>query len=1438
MATDKENGYSIYNSVAQVSSYFNANDFQATKNSKFTGLCIKTSATMPTLSFGSALTNKCAHPATVITNQNAAILGSSFYGVPSGAEYYDGNGKTGGFKYFYVGKSGNYKFIFRGGPNPDGWTTIWINHQVKYCYDGNGECISTLSLLAGDLITMKLSRYQSEYHYDENPIDVFDVSDENYLSVESDMPFCWCCGETVSSPIRYNYSSDDVNYEYKTEYSPPNITLPPDYYYNYKGNSYSGNTAGLYTFTALTSGTLSVTLTNGANKDKAVAIWINTSKKPTYYINTDNNTGTHTYNINSGDVVIIAYGLHSDLMNATGIKNPSQWVDEDGSFSYSFTGSVGCSTVSHQLTWNEYARMCLWEARHKCSSYSDYAVPLCFYDDAVNADRMKVLFDTLSDVGMFVDLTVNSGNTITGSNDTWKSYCKYLTIETRKSLNNYFNGNSIVKTAAISTESTATQAFYNASALTSLTVYNVTSDASQIAASCPALTSITLSGDFNSVNFKNAATRTDDTIYKEVSISGNIYSCDFTNFVQKASTIAINVKGSNTFFNFATDVNGSISIKCTDENIFTKFLNGGQVSVSSTSIALCNGNNFVNFNSANSFTSPSISTVYNDASSPSSASRNNNFTEAFMNANCDTVTLTNCNGYDTATRMFKNSTVKTATTNWTGSELIDASEMFAECHSLTTVIADGVHGCCDKMFYNDYNLTSDPIIFNDASSCDYTYYNCYKVPKSKSQLQASLNKFLDNWTTGVNRTTFFNCPYNGTILEKYLSYDKQKELGFDPAALCYYAIKDRPNSLDPGYENINHSDSTWSEYVTDYVTYETPHTLVAVSHQLDESGAAAYLQLDDNIIFTYSRRGTCVGVFDCKTNTVKEWDWTDTHNYELKTTSLETVWQKALAVATSTDIVFVLSYDATSRDSAARQHCLDIGGSTANGTWSAARYAEAQLGKVGLGQNNGYESIRNGTNSASVTCKYTTDGMICSTWMDVSKNYIYKPGEIAMNEHPSQYYALQVPCEQWWRWKYLIKNIASLSDSCAFEHCGWTDLSLSVLLDGSDAKSNSNSAISLGNITENLSSANMRYHLARIENVTESSIAINGIMKDSTHLHCVDGSFVNIDDISHAFEKTSLTSVHAKLEGCTKADYAFANSSGLVDCDCSSSAIVSGQFMFYNCPNMKTVDITGMTALKDATSMFEKDTSLTKAVLLPDSIEIAKRMFAECSITEIEGNWVLPNSSAFQNTLHPKENATGIKELETTVSKEGWSFPSHLTSAYQMFYGNPLTKVTHLHLNKNADNSWLFQDCSSLATFKLSWIDVNTTSDDYYTGIFDGCCLTADNENWLPISIDSSFALDKTGISNGNNKAPTCLWVDDYWCEVDNSGFLEYQHLRRPPYLAVYDKNNSTKYLIKFWSHIHLHDATHRGFNELHDAFVYHSEEETHSPTVWISSTK
>ena len=338
------------------------------------------------------------------------------------------------------------------------------------------------------------------------------------------------------------------------------------------------------------------------------------------------------------------------------------------------------------------------------------------------------------------------------------------------------------------------------------------------------------------------------------------------------------------------------------------------------------------------------------------------------------------------------------------------------------------------------------------------------------------------------------------------------------------------------------------------------------------------------------------------------------------------------------------------------------------------------------------------------------------------------------------------------------------------------------------------------------------------------------MFKDIKNLHCV-GEIKNIQDITSAFEGCSnIIEVNPNLNNVEIADYAFKDCHSLTKAYVFSNSCYTAMHMFENCDNITDFDIKGMTALLDATSMFEGCTAIkteyfTKVTEIPETLQIAKRMFAKCKITEISGNWVPPNS--YTSYRNQDENGLGNMEDDfiNETTKDGWSFPKDLYSAYQMFAENPITKISNLKFT-NANNSWIFQNCHDLTTIKYSFLDVDAYENDKCTGMFDGCSLKKENVIWLPISISSDFDLDNLGFIDGSGNEKITYWiVDDHWCEVDHSGFIEYQHIRRPAYLDVYRKNYDENVIIKFWSHPHIHSAENRGYNELHDTKVYYDPE-------------
>ena len=464
-----------------------------------------------------------------------------------------------------------------------------------------------------------------------------------------------------------------------------------------------------------------------------------------------------------------------------------------------------------------------------------------------------------------------------------------------------------------------------------------------------------------------------------------------------------------------------------------------------------------------------------------------------------------------------------------------------------------------------------------------------------------------------------------------------------------------------------------------------------------------------------------------------------------------------------------------------------------------------------------------------LTNYYFADGQTLSE----SSPIYEKDGQDA---HFGNYPNIIIPEEDFWKWGPVFAQIKDTYDCALFSitENNKANFNIDVYTSGDERQVNYNYDTSFKKAVEANAFDNLILHLRKVENATNKSISIEGMFKDIQNLHCV-GEIKNIQNITSAFERCSnIIEARINLNNVEIADYAFKNCHSLTNAYVISNSCYTAMHMFENCDSVTDFDIKGMTALLDATSMFEGCTSLkpdlfTKATEIPETLQIAKRMFAKCNITEISGNWVPPNSYTSYRNQDKNDSGNMEDDFINETTKEGWSFPKDLYNAYQMFAENPIIKISNLKFT-NANNSWIFQNCHNLTTIKCSFLDVDAYENDKCTGMFDGCSLKKENVIWLPISISSDFDLGNLGFIDGSGNEKITYWiVDDHWCEVDHSGFIEYQHIRRPAYLDVYRKNYDENVIIKFWSHPHIHSAEARGYNELHDTKIYYDPETLHS---------
>ena len=703
----------------------------------------------------------------------------------------------------------------------------------------------------------------------------------------------------------------------------------------------------------------------------------------------------------------------------------------------------------------------------------------------------------------------------------------------------------------------------------------------------------------------------------------------------------------------------------------------------------------------------------------------------------------------------------------------------------------------------------------------------------EDKLKTFFNDTYDKWVAGEYnfRSAFVGSYHSGTVPEKFMSAEDQFACNWDPAILIQKVASTYDVSRLPLTNYYFANGSAVTDEYSRYLEYsKTVHTIKLVSRQYDETTTnAAYIYIDDKAVKGWRSRGHFIGVINCKTMQFKYEGSADTYGTP---ESADAVWTAAINAAGQNDIIVAISFDATSLTSSARSSINSCGGD--GSTWTSARIAHTFIGKKGVGYGQGYEGTASGSNYSTISAKFDEDrGLVHRHWVmeqTFGLSPIYeKDGQDA---HFSNYPNIIIPEDNFWKWSPVFAQIKDTYDCALFSitENNKANFNIDVYTSGDERQVNYNYDTSFRKAVEASTFDNLILHLRNVENATNKSISIEGMFNDIQNLHCV-GEIKNIQDITSAFEGCSnIIEVSPNLNNVEIADYAFKDCHSLTKACVFSNSCYTAMHMFENCDNITDFDIKGMTALLDATSMFEGCTAIkteyfTKATEIPETLQIAKRMFAKCNITEISGNWVPPNSY----TSYRNQDENGIGNLEddfiNKTTKEGWSFPKDLYSAYQMFAENPITKISNLKFT-NANNSWIFQDCHDLTTIKYSFLDVDAYENDKCTGMFDGCSLKKENVIWLPVSISSEFDLDNIGFADGSgNEKPSYWIVDDHWCEVDRSGFVEYQHIRRPAYLDVYQKNYDENVIIKFWSHPHIHSAENRGYNELHDTKVYYDPE-------------
>lgn len=805
------------------------------------------------------------------------------------------------------------------------------------------------------------------------------------------------------------------------------------------------------------------------------------------------------------------------------------------------------------------------------------------------------------------------------------------------------------------------------------------------------------------------------------------------------------------------------------------------------------------------------------------------------------------------TRGFSSSTINSLTINCATASIESICEEAASLTSLSLtfdnssslIAAPNAFKNCVLLSNLNVNYTGSL----NGSSIDNMFYGCHKAITSHNVIKNFYGDAYNSlWVAGENRTVFMNCPFNGTVLDSYMSYAQQKAAKFDPALLMQAVMKSQSISYDPGWENVNHVKHIWTDYKDDVLALGDTHTLKAVATQKSYGTDASVIYIDGTALFSNANvKGIYIVIinpknpnaleyttsFDSATTTSNFSDLYDKLQDSISLKNMLEIITTQMKAKNMTDrMIILISHETYTLSKEDSSYLNTMFGSSIPAKTDSTNKAFVIITK--LNDDSIVEAgPASGTNIVVASRKFISSGFITSDTVDDQLNGIYSPSykSDSFSSAYNQYCKLEMPGEatSFWKWKYLFENLTSLFNSCSFPETT-EDFAVSLLTDGSESEINSNSSTSFSKMA-NTYGRTFEYHIGNLEST--KSFDASYMFKDMQSIEDIDLTLSNVEDASLMFANTGVQNATIRASGTLVADSMFKDCTSLQSATITSDTITSAAHMFENDTSLKTVGVYGMTALKDMSSMFKNTAGAPlfasddwKNIKLPDTVEVASYAFENAGITKISGNWVEPNES-LTNQNWTMYNGVPVRDWEDTISIDGWSFPKSLVSAEYMFKGNPLTKVENLQVYPTMNCSYLFADADSISVdFNKVWLNVDTYTKNKYLGIFSGTTVYGSSRIWLPIDISSSFDLNYTNVMDNNLYK---FYVNDGWASVDKAEFNESQKERRSIYLAALKagtSEHSDDIYLDWYSNIHIHTATYQGYNELHDAkaFVWNQQ--------------
>ena len=727
----------------------------------------------------------------------------------------------------------------------------------------------------------------------------------------------------------------------------------------------------------------------------------------------------------------------------------------------------------------------------------------------------------------------------------------------------------------------------------------------------------------------------------------------------------------------------------------------------------------------------------------------------------------------------------------------DISEMFLSNSNLLEVDIIAIESSCNatRAFSFCKNLKKVTIhhVINQGNT-DFIFEGDTLLAKTLGQDKMieilKKLKVYDDWYNGVNRSHFFGCPYNGTILPEFASYNRQKENNFNPHWLIPEQLSKEDIREDAGYYNSNGQIKMWPDWQP---TYENDDVFpVKIEIGVSDGGSTqdtttSYIIIDDKKKYAMGRGHTIAWFKPSDTATI-EYNYIDTYD-----AANSGKFAQTLTGIPSGYVVMITSSDATSI-SAQDREALKLFGSIRNDTWEPRRFAHMFIGWRGAPSDQVYEYVGTGIESVK-------KDIVVSVPSD-NKNFLF--------HKTVEYPRAIVPASRVDCWPFVLKNIKSLWGSCGFVKTKDKEFDVSFYIQwkSNDVQFSYKFNTNLKNSWTTGDPFNI--HLRELQPIGNTPAVAMNLFSGTEWLKTIDINSDNIEIADGAFNYCfNLKSVKGKINSKEKigdsATYLFESSftnvenPDLSNFECYFEDINN---CFYKSGVTKIDWFSKWEGVKYAKGIFQECDKIIKinTKVFPSTVEDIRGAFFGCkNLEEVQGGWVEPNSSLYyQNYTLSEVTLEQVKDFENPVYKEGLIIPPSVIDASYLFEScKKLKSIKDLKLAKEK-NKACFKGCTSLKEV----YNVNLNNGTEFNDMFDSCPQNKDYRIWLPIIVNSTVPYNKNNFLDTNLSIDHVkqFFVDDNFIFVDGK-YEPFDAQRRINYENAI--NPERAFVFKYFTHPH-----------------------------------